>query len=62
MRLARTTMQDTSGREKQLRGIAGGSTDSPFSFEELDNTIVVAGTSVTKPELSPVLEIISNIH
>jgi signal recognition particle receptor subunit beta len=62
VRLARTTMQDTSGREKQLRGIAGGSPDSPFSFDELDNAFVVAGTSVTKPELSPVLDMISALR
>ena len=35
VRLARTTMQDTSERTRALRGIAAGDPDEPFSFDQV---------------------------
>ena len=54
VRLARTTMEDTSGRGKALKGIADA-TAGPFTFEQLGAEVSFAATSVTKPDLGAVL-------
>jgi len=52
VRLARTTMQDTSERTRQRRGIAAGSADEPFSFDQLGSAVEFIACSATKPELT----------
>jgi len=61
VRLARTTMEDTSGRPKQHRGIADDS-QGPFSFDHLANTVTFATVSATKPQLSELLELIAGLR
>lgn len=56
VRLARTTMADTSGRAKALKGIADDSSGEPFSFDDIGSAVTFAGTSATKPDLEPLLE------
>jgi len=51
VRLARTTMQDTSERSRPLRGIAAGDTSQPFSFEQLGSSVEFVSCSAVKPEL-----------
>ena len=55
VRLARTTMQDTSGNEKVLRGIADDSSGATFSFEQINQVVSFAETSATKPQLDAIL-------
>ena len=54
VRLARTTMEDTAGRAKALKGIADTSS-GPFTFDQLGAEVSFAATSVTKPDLGAVL-------
>ena len=54
VRLARTTMADTSGREKQHRGIADDSAGA-FTFEQLDTVFELASISAYKPKLDGLL-------
>uniref|UniRef100_A0A7S2I9C4 Signal recognition particle receptor subunit beta n=1 Tax=Haptolina brevifila TaxID=156173 RepID=A0A7S2I9C4_9EUKA len=61
VRLARTTMEDTSGRTKQVRGIADDS-QGAFSFDHLANKVTFAATSATKLQLTPLLELIADIR
>lgn len=49
VRLARTTMQDTSNRSKRLSGIMDAS--GTFSFSQLDNAVEFIASSATQPEL-----------
>ena len=62
VRLARTTMEDTSGRPKVYKGIAeddGG----PFSFDALaTNAVSFAATSAIKPDMTAVLDLIAGLR
>ena len=52
IRLARTTMEDTSGRSKPPRGgIAHSSAGESFSFDMLGNDVAFAACSATKPDV-----------
>jgi len=55
VRLARTTMQDTSERTRQHRGIAAGNPDVPFSFDQLDSPVEFVACSASKPSLASVV-------
>lgn len=62
VRLARTTMGDTSGRDKTYRGIAEDD-GQPFSFDHLEtNAVSFAATSATKPELSAVHKLLEALR
>jgi len=63
VRLARTTMADTSGRDKTtLHGVAADD-GGLFSFDKLDtNAVSFASTSATKPELTKVLDLINMLR
>lgn len=54
VRLARTTMRDTSGSSRQVRGIADD-TAAAFTFDQLGSECVFGTISVTKPSVEPVL-------
>ncbi|KAL1521371.1 hypothetical protein AB1Y20_021037 [Prymnesium parvum] len=58
VRLARTTMQDTSERARQLRGIAAGDAGAPFSFEQLDSPVEFVACSAVKSELDALIQFI----
>ena len=53
VRLARTTMEDTSGRTKAVRGFAAS--DGPFTFDELSGEVSFAAVSATKPDVAALL-------
>jgi len=55
VRLARTTMEDTSGRSKALRGVADDSA-GPFTFDQLGGTVTFAAISATKPNVAALVE------
>ena len=62
VRLARTTLSDTSGRDKKFSGIAEDD-GRPFSFDHLEtNTVVFAAISATKPELSAVHSLLKTLR
>lgn len=62
VRLARTTMADTSGRDKMFRGIAEDD-GKPFTFDSLENNAVsFAATSATKPDLSAVHKLCASLR
>ena len=51
VRLARTTMQDTSERSRPLRGIASGDASRSFSFDQLDGGVQFVSCSAAQPDL-----------
>jgi len=62
VRLARTTMADTSGRDKTYKGIAEDD-GQPFSFDSLDTNVVnFASISATKPELAAVHKLLEGLR
>jgi len=54
VRLARTTMEDTSGRAKQMRGVADDSA-GPFSFDQLGCEVSFTALSAKKPDVAGLL-------
>ena len=55
MRLARTTMGDTSGRDKQGRARILDDSAGPFSFDQLGHAVSFEATSATKPEVGAIV-------
>ena len=57
IRLARTTMEDTSGRSRAPKGgIADDSGSGTFSFDDLGNAVSFVATSATKPDVAAIVE------
>lgn len=57
IRLARTTMQDTSGKTKPPKGsIAEDHGPGAFSFDSLGSTVQFASTSTTKPDVAALVD------
>ena len=55
IRLARTTMEDTSDRSKPPKGSIAEDHEGAFSFDQLGSPVQFAATSATKPDVAALI-------